>query len=162
MPKVYLAADHAGFALKSVLLERLQDAGYGVEDLGAFMLENEDDYPDVVTLCAQKVAEENAHGEMACVFGVVIGASGQGEAMAANRVPGVRAAVFYGTAAQAQTDAVGTSLDMIASVRAHNDANILSLGARFLSADEAYGATMRFLETPFSNAARHTRRLAKF
>src|SRR5690348_10020019 len=92
--KVYLAADHAGFALKTALLAHLPTLGYEVEDCGAFSLDPEDDYPDFITACAKKVASALQNGEAA--RGVVIGGSGQGEAMAANRIPGIRAAVFYG------------------------------------------------------------------
>lgn len=156
MPKVYIATDHAGYTLKEVLVPYIGTLRYEVEDLGAHTLDMNDDYPDVVTPCAQKVAEEEGS------FGVILGASGQGEAMAANRIPGVRAAVFYGTPAGEQQDANGASLSLIASVRAHNDANILSLGARFLTEDEAKEAVKSFLSTPFSGDERHIRRLGKF
>jgi len=164
--RVYIASDHAGFALKSALVDDLRARGIAVEDMGAHTLDEGDDYPDFVTPCATRVAEEQEKsarggGAAAGVFGIVIGASGEGEAMAANRTPGIRAAVYYG-AAGSQTDASGETLDLIASVRAHNDANILSLGARFLSVDDALDAVRRFLETPFSAAPRHVRRLAKF
>lgn len=153
--KVYIAADHAGFALKEVLKGRLMEAGYEIEDCGAATLDETDDYPDFVSVCAHKVAADQG------AKGVVIGASGQGEAMAANRVPGARAAVYYGDAARSQTDAAGTSLSLIQSVRAHNDANILSLGARFITKEEALAATLLFLSTPFSKEERHLRRVEK-
>ncbi|HUY62498.1 MAG TPA: RpiB/LacA/LacB family sugar-phosphate isomerase [Candidatus Paceibacterota bacterium] len=154
--KVYLASDHAGFELKAALVARLAALGYAVEDLGAPALDLADDYPDYVTPCAKRVAGEPGS------FGFVIGGSGQGEAMAANRIAGARAAVFYGEPTRPQMDAAGNVLDMIASVRAHNDANILSLGARFLTADEAVRAVERFLAASFSGEERHKRRLAKF
>ena len=142
---------------------RLRADGYEVEDFGALALDGEDDYPDFVTPCAKRVVEENQFADGAArAFGIVLGGSGQGEAMCANRVSGVRAAVFYGEPQREQTDANGTSLGMVASMRAHNDANILSLGARFLSDDDAYAAALKFLATPFSLAERHVRRLAKF
>ncbi len=156
MPKVFIANDHAGLALKQNLAAYLEGKGYEVEDLGAYAPDPEDDYPDFVTPCARRVAEEPGS------FGILIGGSGQGEAMAANRVKGARAAVFYGEPAQQQTDADGTSLGMIASVREHNDANLLSLGARFLLEDTARTAVDAFLSTPFSGGERHRRRLAKF
>lgn len=166
MAKVFFASDHAGFALKGALVEYTRGLGHEVEDLGAHSFDEGDDYPDFITPCAQRVAQENAHvGHTMSymrAFGVVLGASGQGEAMAANRVDGVRAAVFYGSPPRPQTDAGGEILGMIESVRAHNDANVLSLGARFVSADEAREAVKLFLETPFSGGARHARRLAKF
>ena len=156
MPKVFIASDHAGFALKSVLLAYLQGKGYAIEDLGAHEFNPEDDYPDFVTPCARRVAAEPDS------FGVIIGGSGQGEAMAANRIEGARAAVFYGEPEKPQTDADGAELTMIASVRQHNNANMLSLGARFLTAEQACAAVDAFLATPFSDADRHRRRLAKF
>ena len=156
MPKVFIASDHAGFALKSALFAYLQGKGYAIEDLGAHEFSPEDDYPDFVTPCARRVVAESGS------FGVIIGASGQGEAMAANRIEGARAAVFYGEPEAPQTDADGAQLTMIASVRGHNDSNILSLGARFLTAEQACAAASAFLEAPFSGADRHRRRLAKF
>ena len=105
----------------------------------------EDDYPDLVRIAAEKVAADPAvHRAM------VLGATGQGEAMACNRFPGVRAAVYYG----------GTT-DIITLSREHNDANVLSLGAAFLNHDEVKGAIKLWLDTPFSNAERHVRRIAK-
>ena len=156
MPKVYLASDHAGYALKEALVPYIGTLGYEVEDMGAHTLDEGDDYPDFITPCAQRVASETGS------FGIILGASGQGEAMAANRVAGVRAAVFYGGPSSAQQDAAGNTLSLIASVRTHNDANILSLGARFVTEVEAKDAVSAFLTTPFSGEARHTRRISKF
>ena len=144
MPKIYFASDHAGFELKSMLIAYVKELGYAVEDCGAHSFHPEDDYPDFITPCAQKVVEENARG-------VIIGKSGEGEAMCANRVSGVRAAVFY-----------GGSLDIIQLAREHNDANVLSLGAQFITPEEAKDAVKQFLETSFSASSRHMRRLAKF
>ncbi|HYD92886.1 MAG TPA: RpiB/LacA/LacB family sugar-phosphate isomerase [Candidatus Paceibacterota bacterium] len=155
MPKIFLAADHAGFALKAELTAFLQERGHTVEDCGAYEEQSDDDYPDFVTPCAQKVAQTPGS------FGIVIGASGQGEAMAANRIPGVRAAVFYGEPATMQTDAEGASLSMLESTRAHNHANVLSLAARFLTAEEAKTAVERFLGAPVSPEERHLRRIQK-
>ena len=156
MPKVYFASDHAGFDLKNALIEHVRSLGYGVEDMGASVLDTADDYPDFITPCARRVAAEQGS------FGIIIGGSGQGEAMAANRIAGARAAVFYGEPAHPQTDAGGAVLDMGTSIRAHNDANILSLGARFLLQEDAQAVVSRFLTTPFSGEERHRRRLAKF
>ena len=156
MPKVYFAADHAGFDLKNALVAHVRSLGYEVEDMGAAVLDSADDYPDFITPCAERVAAEQGS------FGIIVGGSGQGEAMAANRARGARAAVFYGEPPHPQTDAAGAVLDMSASIRAHNDANILSLGARFLSEADAKAAVERFLATPFSGDERHRRRLAKF
>lgn len=156
MPKVYIAGDHAGFALKALLVPYIEGLGHVVEDCGAFSLESGDDYPDYITPCATKVA-----GDVGSV-GIIIGASGQGEAMVANRVHGVRAGVYYGEPAGMQTDMAGNELSMIQSMRRHNHATILSLGARFLSEEQAQKAIQSFLETPFDEDERHVRRVAKF
>lgn len=155
-PRLYFASDHAGFALKKALMAYASTLGCVIDDVGAFELNQEDDYPDFVTPLAEKVASERSSR------GVVIGASGQGEAMCANRVKGVRAAVFYGNPSDAQTDATGNELSLIASARAHNDANVLSLGARFVTGEEAQDALKLFLDTPFSGEERHVRRISKF
>ena len=154
--KIYIAADHAGLEAKTELMAHLSGLGHDIEDCGASSLDPADDYPEYVIPCAKKVADDPGS------FGIVIGASGQGEAMAANRVKGARAAVFYGAALHTQTDATGAELGLIESVRIHNDANILSLGARFLTLDEMRAAVDRFLATPFSGDERHLRRIAKF
>lgn len=143
--KIYFASDHAGFELKSVLIEHARSQGHEAEDLGAHTSDANDDYPDFITPCAVRVAGDQTS------FGVVIGGSGQGEAMAANRIHGARAAVFYGGAA-----------GIPALAREHNNANILSLGARFVGVEEAKSALDSFLTTPFSGEERHVRRLAKF
>lgn len=159
--KIFIAADHTGFLLKDVLVEYLRDAlMYEVEDLGAHALNGEDDYPDYVTPCAKKVASTPG------TLGIVIGGSGQGEAMAANRIPGVRCALYYGQAhALGAIDALGApsldGYDIIRLSREHNDANVLSLAARFLSEDDAKEAARIFVETPFTGEERHARRIKK-
>src|SRR3989338_10701892 len=107
--KIYIAADHAGFYLKKELIKYLGIKGFEVEDLGAFEMNEADDYPDFVIPCAQKVADDTGS------VGIVIGGSGQGEAIAANKVKGIRAAVYYGGNSQIPKLA-----------KEHNDANILS------------------------------------
>src|SRR3989344_2398604 len=129
--RIYFASDHAGFGLKTKLLLFVQLIGHDVEDCGPATLQSDDDFPDYVLQMAHKVAAEKGS------FGIAIGASGQGEAMAANRVKGVRAAVYYGDSFAEQTDESGNILNLIQSTRAHNNANVLSLGARFLSEDAA-------------------------
>lgn len=152
--KIYIGTDHAGFELKEKLKVFISDLGYDVEDMGPFVYDADDDYPDLIRPVAEAVASDT--GSM----GVILGGSGQGEAMCANRVNGARAAVFYG-GASTQTDVTGNTLDMIASMREHNNANIISLGARFMSEDEVKDAVKRFLELPFSGNERHLRRINK-
>lgn len=142
--KIFLASDHAGFELKHKLIDHLHARGYEVEDMGPTRLNPADDYPDYIGPCAHKVAE--THDSM----GVVVGLSGQGEAMAANRVRGVRAAVYYGGPA-----------DILKLSRQHNDANMLSLGARFVSFEEAHKAVDLWLSTHFEHDERHQRRIVK-
>ncbi|MFI5260401.1 MAG: RpiB/LacA/LacB family sugar-phosphate isomerase [Candidatus Paceibacteria bacterium] len=162
MPKIYFAADHAGFALKNILIERVRGLGYAVEDMGALAYDIEDDYPDFVMPCARKVVTEPD------AFAIVMGGSGDGEAMCANRIPGVRAALFYGKKnvvidlKDLESGYSEDGFDIVRFARKHNDANVLSLGARFLDAEEAFEAVKVFLETPFSGALRHMRRIAKF
>lgn len=161
MPNIFITADHAGYALKEILIERIRDHGYTVEDMGPYSHNPDDDYPDFVTPLAKRVADT------AGAKGIVIGGSGQGEAMCANRVHGIRASVFYGPrAANSPLDAEGSvsedGYDAIRLPRRHNDANVLSLAARFMTPDEASEAVRIFLETPFTEIPRHARRIAKF
>jgi ribose 5-phosphate isomerase B len=159
--KLYIAADHTGFILKGVLIEYLRDAlMYEIEDFGASTFDGDDDYPDYVTPCAKKVAQTPG------ALGIVIGGSGQGEAMAANRVGGVRCALYYGQAhAIGAIDATGApsldGYDIIRLSREHNDANVLSLAARFLTEDDAKEVVRIFVETPFTGEERHARRIKK-
>lgn len=155
--KVFFAADHAGFELKNVLLSFVRtELKYEVEDLGAKEFDMEDDYPHIIAKAAQAVSAMPEHNRA-----IVIGASGQGEAMVANRFPHVRAGVYYGYVGKEQTDAAGKTLDLITSMREHNDANVLSLGARFMSESDAKSAVSLWLATPFSGERRHSRRVAQ-
>ncbi|MDP2665027.1 MAG: RpiB/LacA/LacB family sugar-phosphate isomerase [bacterium] len=159
--KVYFAADHAGFALKNALIEHVRTLGYDIEDLGPASLNPEDDYPDYMTPLAKRVADE------VDARGIFVGGSGQGEAMCANRIPLIRAAVFYGPrrvtiALDIEGGHSEDGYDAVRLPRRHNDANVLSIGARFVSGDEADEAVRIFLDTPFSGSSRHARRLAKF
>lgn len=157
--KVYFAADHAGFDLKNVLLNFVRgDMGMDVEDCGSFEKDPNDDYPEIIASACRMIVRDIAEG-LEC-RGIILGASGQGEAMAANRFEGVRAAVYYGAAGH-QTDESGMSLDMLASIRGHNDSNVLSLGARFLDEEEAKRAVKAWLEAPFTGDERHVRRIGK-
>jgi ribose 5-phosphate isomerase B len=143
--KLFIASDHAGFELKKFLVERLSLAGQDVRDLGPKEFKADDDYPDYVSLVAKEVSREPS-----LVKGIVIGASGQGEAMCANKFYGVRAAVYY-----------GGNMDVIKLSREHNDANVLSLGARFMSPADALSAVNAWIATAFSGDERHKRRIAK-
>ena len=142
--KVFFASDHAGFELKNILVEFFRAQKYEVKDCGPASLDNKDDFPDYIAPMAQKVAQNKGS------FGVAVGGSGEGEAIAANRVHGVRAAEYY-----------GGNLGIVRVAREHNDANVLSLGARFINSEHAKEATELFLTTPFSGAERHVRRIKK-
>ena len=152
--KIYIASDHAGFPLKEKLKIFLAEQGHEVVDKGAYQHDESDDYPDFVVPVAQLVSREPASR------GIILGGSGQGEAMAANRVDGVRAALYYGPPCLRAGEA-GGPLDIVKLSREHNDANILSLAARFVNEEEAKEAVMLFLETPFGGDARHQRRIKK-
>ena len=143
--KIFIGSDHAGFELKKVLIDYLHDLGHDVRDLGPQSYTPEDDYPDFII----PVAKELSHNP-SMLRGIVIGGSGQGEAIAANKVYGIRAAVYY-----------GGNRDIVKLSREHNDSNVLSLGARFLSMDEARQAVGVWLSTPFSGDERHKRRIMK-
>ncbi len=157
--KIYLAADHAGFYLKKQLIQYLEIKGYEVEDCGAYEMNESDDYPDFIIPCAQKVAKDHDS------LGIVVGGSGQAEQIAANKVKGIRAALFYGPVrAQGAADITGRKstnpYEIVRLSRLHNNANVLSLGARFQSPDDAKAAVTAFLETEFEGG-RHEGRLKK-
>jgi ribose 5-phosphate isomerase B len=139
--RIYLGSDHAGFELKARLIEWLASAGHEPVDCGPEAYAPDDDYPPYVMRAAQGVIDDPGS------LGIVIGGSGNGEQIAANKIPGIRAAVSW-------TD------ETARLARQHNDANVLSLGARMYSADEALGFTQIFVSTPFSGEPRHSRRLA--
>lgn len=153
--KVIFAADHGGFELKEALKPYVASLGHDIEDIGAHELDMNDDYPVFIMEAARRVAADPEH-----THGIVVGGSGQGEAFAANRFKGVRAAVYYGEPARKQVDAKGKALDMIASTREHNNTNILSLAGRFLTEDEAKDAVRRWLAVPYDKVSRHERRHA--
>ncbi len=153
--KVFFGSDHAGFDLKQELISFVEGLGFSVHDEGPFEKVLGDDYPDYAFKVARSVSSTPDSR------GVIIGGSGQGEAMAANRLRGVRAAVFYADTGAQQTDASGRALSMIESSREHNDANVLALGARFLTESEAKRALRLWLEHSFSGDARHLRRIEK-
>ena len=141
--KIHLATDHAGLKLKEKTKLYLSDLNYEVIDHGAYEYDALDDYPDFIFPCANAVSNDPGSK------GIILGGSGQGEAMAANRVKGVRAAVFYN----------GPD-EIIKLSRQHNNANILSLGARFMSEEEMYKVIEVWLSTDFESG-RHQRRIEK-
>lgn len=149
--KIYVGSDHAGFKLKSALIPYLQSLGYEAEDKGAYEYQEDDDYPDFIVPVAREVSSDPEN-----VKGIIFGGSGQGEAMCANRFKNVRATVYYG---QGQNK-VGED-DIIDLSREHNDANILSFGARFINEEEMKDVVKRWLDTPFSGEEKHQRRIKK-
>ena len=140
---IHLATDHAGLEIKNSLKNYLIKKNHQVEDHGAYEYDALDDYPDFIFPCAIAVAEDTESK------GIILGGSGQGEAMAANRIKGVRAAVFYN----------GPD-EIIKLSREHNNANILSLGARFMDESEIYRVIEIWLNEPFEGG-RHVRRIEK-
>ena len=139
--RVYLGSDHAGFELKAAIVAWLGEAGHEAVDCGPASYDPQDDYPVYVLRAAKSVIDDPGS------LGVVIGGSGNGEQIASNKVPGIRAALAW-TAETARL------------AREHNDANVLSLGARMYSKHDAVSLVRAFLETPFSGEERHVRRLA--
>jgi ribose 5-phosphate isomerase B len=138
--RVYLGSDHAGFELKNHLVEHLQKQGHDVVDVGPHVYDPEDDYP---AFClhtgAQVVADPGS-------LGVVIGGSGNGEQIAANKIAGVRSALVW-------------RVEIAQLARQHNDSNVCSIGAREHTAEEATAFVDAFLSTPFSGNPRHQRRI---
>lgn len=159
--KVYLATDHAGFELKNKVKEFLEKEGFKTEDCGALEFDKNDDYPDFISKAAEKVSQ-NPNVDK----GIIFGGSGQAEMMVANKFKGVRAALFYTPVTPVgAADATGRvsedSFEMIRLTREHNNANILSLGARFLTEEQSFKAVKLWLETSFPGDERHARRIEK-
>lgn len=150
--KIYIGTDHAGYVLKEKLVSSLKGQGYEVIDMGAFEYNEVDDYPDFVVPVARAVSED-PNG----VKGIILGSTGEGEAIAANKFPHVRAVVYYGRA----EPVVDNESEIITRSRQHNNANILSLGARYFTEESVMEAVNLWLNTPFSEDERHIRRLAK-
>ncbi len=141
--KIILATDHAGFELKEKVKHNLINKGFSVKDFGAKTYNSSDDYPDFIIPAAKFLAKNNK------CLGIILGGSGQGEAIAANRINGIRAAVYY-----------GGPLDIIKLSRMHNNANILSLGARFLDEEYTMEVIELWIKTDFEGE-RHLRRIKK-
>ena len=140
--RVYLGSDHAGYELKMHLVNHLTKQGHDVVDVGPHVYDPEDDYPAFCLHTGAKVVADEGS------LGVVIGGSGNGEQIAANKIDGVRAALAW-------------RVEIAQLARQHNDANIISLGAREHTLDEATSFVDTFLATPFSGNPRHARRIAQ-
>jgi ribose 5-phosphate isomerase B len=139
--RVYLGSDHAGFELKSRLLEHLKATGYDTVDVGAITYQPDDDYPPYCLETARRVVADPGS------LGIVLGGSGNGEQIAANKVPGCRAALAWNT-------------ETAQLAREHNDAQVVGVGARMHTPEEAISIVETFLATPFSQGERHARRIA--
>ncbi|MDQ6754638.1 MAG: ribose-5-phosphate isomerase [Actinomycetota bacterium] len=144
--RVHIATDHAGMELSAHLIEHLGAKGYEMVDHGPKVYDAEDDYPAFCIHAAQAVVADRGAGIAA--LGIVLGGSGNGEQMAANKVKGVRAALAW-------------NLETAKLAREHNDANVVAVGGRQHSVPEATGIIEAFLAEPFSNAERHVRRIGK-
>lgn len=141
--KILLAADHAGFGLKNYIKDFLVTEGFQVEDMGAAAFDPADNYPEIMLPVAMRIVSDPD-----TTRAIVFGKSGQGEAIICNRLPGVRAAVYY-----------GGNLEIIRLSREHNNANVLSLGAGFLEEKEAQEAVRLWIATAFNNEERHVKRI---
>ena len=142
--KIYFASDHAGFELKNRLVEFIKNIGLDVVDVGPSVYDENDDYPDTISKAAELISKNPEDRA------IVIGGSGQGEAIVCNRYPHVRAAVYY-----------GGPVEIVSLSRAHNDANILSIGARFVDQNEIGEVVREWILGQFSNDERHVRRIEK-
>ena len=150
--KIYIGTDHAGYVLKQALVSSLKAQGYEVIDKGAFEYNEDDDYPDFVAPVAREVSKDPDNSR-----GIILGGTGQGEAITANRFPHVRAIVYYGRVKPIVENESG----ILIRSREHNNANILSLGARYFTEESMMEAVNKWLNTPFSEDERHIRRLVK-
>ena len=150
--KIYIGTDHAGYVLKEALVKSLKEQGYDVMDMGAFKYDEEDDYPDFVIPVARAISADPEGSK-----GIILGGTGEGEAIAANKFPHVRAIVDYGKS----TPVVENESNIVVRSRQHNDANILSLGARYFTEEDMMENVNLWLNTPFGEEDKHIRRLAK-
>jgi ribose 5-phosphate isomerase B len=138
--RVHLGCDHAGYELKNLLARHLRNLGHDVVDHGAHEYDADDDYPSFCFAAAEGVVAEPGS------LGIVLGGSGNGEQIAANKVRGVRAALAW-------------SVETAQLAREHNDANVVGIGARMHSVEEAFEIARAFLDTSFSGVERHQRRI---
>jgi len=140
--RIHIGSDHAGLELKGALVEYLESKGHNVTDHGPFEFDAVDDYPDFCIPAA--IATVADHGSL----GIVLGGSGNGEQIAANKVKGVRAALAW-------------SVETAQLAKEHNNANVVGIGGRMHSIDECKAIIDAFIETPFTNDERHIRRINK-
>jgi ribose 5-phosphate isomerase B len=140
--KVFVSTDHGGFELKEAILRHLESRGFEAVDGGAFAFDPADDYPDFIIPMAEAVSADPG------ALGIVLGRSGNGEAIAANKVAGVRCALCLND-------------EMARKAREHNKANVLALGGDYISMETALRLVDLFLDTPWSGDARHQRRIDK-
>jgi ribose 5-phosphate isomerase B len=138
--RVYLGSDHAGFELKNTVIDHLKQNGHEPVDCGAYEYDPEDDYPAFCIAAAERTIGDPGS------LGIVIGGSGNGEQIAANKVPGVRCALGWNT-------------ETASLARQHNNAQVIGIGARMNTTEEALAIVDTFVSTPWSNAERHQRRI---
>lgn len=157
--KIVLACDHAGYHLKEKVKVHLLTQGtpenqtYDVRDYGPFVYDPNDDYPDTIKLAMNELQDDIDAGFDS--RGIIFGGSGQGEAMCANRFAGIRATVYYGCVDPLDNDVI------IELSREHNNANVLSIGARFVDQAKILKVIDRWLSLPFPGDERHVRRIKK-
>jgi ribose 5-phosphate isomerase B len=157
--KVYLATDHTGLSTKDKVYKMLLALGYDVQDCGAFDYNENDDYPDFIGKAAAEVSKDPVNHR-----GIVFGGSGQGEAIAANKFKGVRCALFYTPALPKEAiniegDKSTDPYAILKLTREHNDANMLSIGFRFVGEEDILEGIKIWLQTPGATAERHLRRI---
>src|SRR3989338_4099872 len=158
---IYLATDHTGFELKEKVKKFLKKEGYEVEDCGAYEYNKDDDYTDFISKAAENISKDPDNSK-----GIILGGSGQAEMMTANKFKGVRCALFYAAIAPVRAaDITGRMssdpFEMIRLTREHNNANMLSIGVRFVTDEEAVKVAKLWLNEPFPGNERHVRRIEK-
>jgi ribose 5-phosphate isomerase B len=147
---VYIASDHAGYKMKEIIKKFLIMSDYKVKDFGADEFDETDDYPDFIHPCINELSIDVVNNVLSQSRAIILGGSGTGEAIIANRYEGVRAVICN-----------SDNLEIVNLGRQHNDANVLSIGARFISDEMAIDAVKVFLDTKFSEDERHARRIEK-
>jgi len=142
---LYIASDHAGFELKKKIKSFLKSIDINFVDIGPLKYDAQDDYPDFIIPAAEKVGKNPSKNKA-----IILGKSGQGEAIAANKVKGVRAALYY-----------GGPKDILLLSKTHNNTNIISIGTSFINEKELFKAIQTWLKASFSKEKRHVRRIKK-